>query len=164
MRAISFIVPLVILAMIPVYDSTYSPNVGYSAGNGGLDPGDTRVAKFETAGGRVKGNVTVNISPIHVWIIPRAHFNSIDSFSTNYAIYHNFGKFSAFDFDSSLERNLTLIMTNNSNETQRYDYIIEYEFPLDMDNVIQSPQGFVSIVILPVALVVAIVFLKRRRD
>ncbi|MHA2082019.1 MAG: hypothetical protein ACXABN_16040 [Candidatus Thorarchaeota archaeon] len=160
--AISFIVPLVLFAMIPVYDSTFSPNVGYSAGGGVVEPGATIVQKFETAGGHVKGNVTVDISPIRVWIIPRADYNSTDLFSTYYAIYNNVGTFSAFDFDSSIERDLVLIIINNNNDTQRYDYIIEYEFPLDMDNVIYSTQ---DIVIVLVALVVAIVYLIiRRRD
>ncbi|MHA2425189.1 MAG: hypothetical protein ACXAEF_10395, partial [Candidatus Thorarchaeota archaeon] len=163
MRAIGFMIPLILLVMIPVYDTTFGPCTGYRGGNGHLTPGKTRICHFETAGGQVRGNVTVDIVPIYVWIIPYTDYNSMDSFSTDNALYSNLGIFSSFDFDSSHEKDLILIMFNNSNENQTYDYIIEYEFPLEIENVIPFTQGILSILILPAVLLVAIVYLVRRR-
>ena len=162
MRGVYIIGILLLMAVFPIRDGKFTPNIGFRAGSGHLDPGDIRAVKFETAGGNVKGNVSADIVPVIVWIIPQSDYESTDSFSTAMARFYSHGLFNEFYFDSTTERELVLIIINNNNETQDYEFIIEYEFPLNLDGSLFSLGTLMGLLILAIPVICIIIFLKRR--
>jgi len=154
---------LLLVTAFPISIELFNPETAYSGGSGSLDPGDIRVKKFETDGGIVKGNVSVELAPVKVWIIPQAGYESQEIFSTGQAIFNSYGLLHEFEFDSTNERNLVLLIINNSNETQHYEFSIEYEIPLNWGGGLLS-LGPLGLIILAIPIAAAIIFLKKRRN
>ena len=152
---------LLLVAVFPISNELFTPETAYRGGSGSLDPGDIRVVKFETDGGYVKGNVSVDLAPVKVWIIPHAGYESQEIFQTGQAIFSSVGLLHEFQFDYTNERNLVLIIINNCNETQHYEYSIEYEGPLNWEGGLLS-LGPLGLIVLAIPIAVAIIFLKKR--
>jgi len=162
MRVVYTIGILLLVAMAPINDGKFTP-AGRREGQGILEPGDIHIAGFETGGGIVEGNISVDEAPIQVWIIPHADYESKDSFSSERAVYQNFGLLSEFEFDSTFERDLILIMINNSTETQSYDFIILYNNPLIWDGVLFLVAAFMGVFLLVILIAAPIACLRNRR-
>ena len=152
---------LLLMAVFPSNNELFIPDTAYRGGGGSLDPGDIRVVKFETDGGNVKGNVSVELAPVKVWIIPNADYESQELFSTGQAIFNSFGLLHEFNFDSTNERNLVLLIINVNNETQHYEFSIEYEVPLNWEGGFLS-LGPLGLILLALPIAAAIIFLKKR--
>ena len=152
---------LLLVTVFPISNELFTPETGYRGGSGSLGPGNMRIVAFETDGGNVKGNVSVELIPVTVWIIQHADYESQEIFPTGQAIFNSYGFLHEFNFDSTNERNLVLLIINNSNETLHYEYSIEYMVPLNWEGDLLS-LGLLGLILLTIPIAAAIIFLKKR--